>query len=314
MKKDTRILVTGHSGMVGHNLLPHLQKNGYTNLVLCSSNDADLRITSVVDDFFDTYTPDVVIHLAAKVGGIRANMSDPVGFLSDNLRIGLNVVEAARRTGVRKLINLGSSCIYPRDCAQPMREEYLLGGSLEPTNEAYAIAKITILRLCQYLHRQEQKNFFTLIPPNLYGLHEQLDPRQSHVIAGLMIKFHDAKKSGVPSVTLWGTGSPRREFLYAEDVARAIVYFMENVDATDISDTFINVGSGTDVSIKELAELIRKIIGFTGRIEWDTTQPDGMPQKLMDSSRLNKFDWHPTVSLEDGIRRSYEALVTSSHV
>lgn len=311
MNNDTRILVTGHSGMVGHNVVQQLQESGYTNLIFCSSDDADLRITSVVDDFFSRHTPEVVLHLAGKVGGIKANMSDPVGFLTDNLRIGLNVVEAARRTGVAKLINLGSSCIYPRECPQPMNEEHLLRGAPEPTNEAYAIAKITILRLCQYLHAQEQKNFFTLIPPNLYGLHERIDPRHSHVIAGLMIKFHEAKQQNVPSVTLWGTGAPRREFLYAGDIARAMVYFMENVDAADIPDTFLNVGTGTDVSIKELAEIIRGIVGYTGAIAWDTTQPDGMPQKLMDSTRLQAFGWHPTVTLEEGIRLAYQALATS---
>jgi GDP-L-fucose synthase len=312
MKKDAKILVTGASGMVGLNLTPLLQKAGYKNLVLVSTKDADLRDTKLVDALFTKHKPEVVIHLAGKVGGIRANMDDPVGFLVDNLQIGINVVEAARRTGVQKLINLASSCVYPRDCKQPMKEEYLLTGIPEPTNEGYALAKIAILRLCQYLHQKEGKNFFTLIPPNMYGVHERLDPQHSHVIVALLGKFGDAKKSGAKDVTLWGDGSARREFLFAEDLARAILFFMENVDAKDIPDTFLNVGPGTDVSIKYLAELIQKIVGFAGKIVWDTSQPNGMPQKLMNTSRLEKLDWKPSTSLEEGLTRAYEAMVSAA--
>lgn len=303
MHKDTRILVTGAGGMVGSNIVPLLKESSYTQLITPSSEDIDLRDGEATRALFEKEQPEVVLHLAARVGGIKANIADPAGFLSDNLAIGLNVIGNAQRYGVKKLINLGSSCIYPRDCAQPMKEEYLLTGALEPTNEGYALGKIAALKLCQYLHQQTHCNFFTLIPPNLYGTHERMDPEHSHVIAGLVLKFHNAKAEGSPTVTLWGTGSARREFIFVEDLARAILFFMENVDADAVEGNFLNIGSCTDVSIRELAELVVGITGFQGTVEWDTMQPDGMPRKLMDSTRAERFEWRPQTSLEDGIRK-----------
>lgn len=298
--------------MVGRNLVPLLRDAGYASVVSSASADTDLRDEHAADALMKSERPNIVLHLASRVGGIKANMSDPVGFLTDNLRIGTNVLLAARRYGVTKLINLGSSCIYPRECPQPMKEEYMLTGLLEPTNEGYAIAKIATLKLCAFLHQQEKMNCFTLVPPNLYGLHERMDAEHSHVIAGLMMKFHRAKREAAPSVTLWGSGSARREFLFAEDAARAIVHFMEHVEAEEIEGNFLNVGSGTDVSIRELAELMKTVVGYKGDILWDTAQPDGMPRKLMDSSRLQRFDWRPQVNLEEGLRRMYDAYAASN--
>lgn len=306
--KNARILVTGHGGMVGRNLVPLLREAGYASLILRTSAETDLRDRAAVDALMRSEKPEIVLHLASRVGGIKANMADPAGFLSDNLYIGTNVLLSAAEHGVRTLINLGSSCIYPRACPQPMKEEYLLTGPVEPTNEGYALAKIAMLKLCAYLHAQRGLNYFSLLPPNLYGLHERMDAEHSHVIAGLMLKFHTAKTEGRESVTLWGTGSARREFLFAEDAARAILWFLENVRAEEIEGNFLNIGSGSDVSIRELAEHVRAAVGYEGAIAWDTTQPDGMPRKLMDSTRSQRFAWRPQVPLDEGLRRMYAAF------
>lgn len=312
MSKSRRILVTGGSGMVGQTVIQLLQEHGYSNILAPSSTELDLRDRKKTDAFFRINRPKIVVHLAARVGGIKANMSDPVGFLVDNLAIGTNVVTAAHQYNVEKLINLGSSCIYPRACKQPMHESDLMSGPLEGTNEGYALAKIATLKLCQYLHTTAKRNYYTLIPPNLYGLHERLDRDRSHVIAGVLLKCHEAKQRNEAFVTLMGTGSARREFLNAYDVAQAILFFFENVNADEITDGLLNIGSGTDISIKELAMLIRIIVGFKGSIRWDRSQPDGMPRKLMDSTRSHAFAWRPTISLESGIRRMYDALVHQS--
>lgn len=310
MRKDRRIFITGSGGMVGESLVSLLRDSGYTNLLTPSSAELDLRDAHATDAFFHHEKPDTVLHLAARVGGIKANVADPVGFLADNLAITSNVIMGAHRHDVHTLINLGSSCIYPRECLQPMKEEYLLTGPLEPTNEGYALGKIAALKMCQYLHAQEGRNYFTLVPPNLYGIHERMDLEVSHVIAGIMLRLHAAKTEGKSEVILWGTGSPRREFLCADDLVRAIAWFMEHVEAKDIPGNFLNIGSGTDLPIKDLAELISRVVGFTGTLTWDPNQPDGMPRKLMDCSRSHAFPWRPSVSLEAGISQMYGSFLS----
>jgi GDP-L-fucose synthase len=311
MDKQKRIFITGANGMVGKNIAEQLQNSGYQHLLRPTSQELDLRNAAATDAFFQTYKPEIVLHCAARVGGIQANIDAPVEFLRDNLLIGTNVLQSAHTYQVQKLINLGSSCIYPRACPQPMREDDLLTGPLEPTNEGYALAKISTLKLCASMHTQYGSNFYTLIPPNLYGVHEHMDSTHSHVIAGLMMKFHAAKIAKAESVLLWGTGSARREFLFAEDLAKGVVMFMEQVDASAIAGNFLNIGSGTDVSIKELAKDLQRIVGYHGRVEWDTTKPDGMPQKLMDSSHADAFHWSPETSLEQGLQKTYDRYVAT---
>jgi GDP-L-fucose synthase len=305
MKQGDRIYVAGHTGLVGSGLVRRLSGAGYQNLLLPSRSELDLEDQAAVYRFFDRSRPDAVFLAAARVGGILANATYPGDFISSNLQIGLNVVTAARRTGVRKLLNLGSSCIYPREAPQPMREEYLLTGPLEPTNQAYAVAKIAILELCAASNRQWGTRFLTAMPTNLYGPGDNFDLETSHVVPALIRKFHEAKVSGRPQVVVWGSGRPRREFLHVDDLADACVFLMERDDAPEIT----NVGVGEDLSIAELASLIGRVVDFEGDIVFDTTKPDGTPRKLLDVGRLSKAGWKARIPFEQGLRSTYAWFV-----
>lgn len=306
ISRDSKIFVSGHSGMVGKTMLKLLKDKCFSNVIVKDSSVLDLKNQNAVGKFFFEEKPDYVFHFAAKVGGIMANVSDPSGFLYDNLLISSNVIYAAYKTGVKKLLNLGSSCIYPRECSQPMKEEYLLSGKLEPTNEGYALSKIVGLKFCEFLNKQYETDFISLMPCNLYGINECFDPIHSHVISGMIMKFHDAKTTNLKKIQLWGTGSARREFLYVEDLVHAALYFMDNYSAKDLGNRFVNIGSGEDISVMDLANLISDIVGFKGEIEWDFSRPDGMPQKLLDVSRMKEFGFNPKISLREGIERTYE--------
>jgi GDP-L-fucose synthase len=297
MDKDSRIFVAGHRGLVGSAILRALTQAGYRRLVVRSRADTDLRERAAVDRFFAETRPEYVFLAAAKVGGILANSRQPAEFLFDNLAIELNLIDAAYRQGARKLALLGSSCIYPKLAPQPIREEYLLTGPLEPTNEWYAVAKIAGIKLCQAYRLQYGFNAIALMPTNLYGPGDNFDLESSHVLPALIRKVHDAMASGAAEVTVWGTGQPRREFLHVDDLAAAAVRLMEVYDAPEI----VNVGTGEDVTIRELAELIGEVAGFTGRFVFDASKPDGTPRKLLDVSRLRQLGWAPKIGLREGI-------------
>ncbi|MFN3872566.1 MAG: GDP-L-fucose synthase family protein [Ignavibacterium sp.] len=306
---NKKIYVAGHNGMVGSAIMRALQKNDYKNLIAVSSGELDLRRQSDVEDFFAKQKPDVVIVAAAKVGGILANNTYRAEFIYDNLMIEANLIQASYLHKVEKLIFLGSSCIYPKLAPQPLKEEYLLSGYLEFTNEPYAIAKIAGIKLCENYFRQYGCNFISAMPTNLYGPNDNFDLQTSHVLPALIRKFHEAKTNNNPAVTIWGTGKPLREFLYVDDLAEAILFMMEKVDAKDLYNlgiTHLNVGSGKDISISDLATLISNIIGYNGKIEYDTTKPDGTPRKLMDVSRINKLGWKYKTELEEGIKKTYD--------
>ncbi len=306
MNKDSKIYISGHNGMVGKTMLDLLKKEGYTNIITRDSKKLDLKDQKAVEEFFKSKKPEYVFHFAAKVGGIMANIENPATFLYDNLMISSNVIHSSHKFKVKKLINLGSSCIYPRECEQPMKEEYLLTGKLEPTNEGYALAKIIGLKLCETYNIQHKTDFISLMPCNLYGINERFDINHSHVLAALIMKFHKAKTENLPSVTLWGTGKAKREFLYVEDLSKAILHFATNYSSEDLNNEFINIGSGEDISIKDLAELIKKIVGYEGEVEWDSSKPDGMPRKLLDISKMKEYEFTPETSLEKGIKKTYK--------
>jgi len=306
MNTTNTILITGGRGMIGKNMSEVLVENGYTNILEPSSSELNYKNQAEVNTYFAKHQPQVVIHAAAKVGGIQANIDSPAVFFHDNIQIAVNLFEAAYTHKVKKLINIGSSCMYPRECVQPMHEHSLLTGAPEPTNEGYAIAKIVTTKYCQFFYQQYGCNFYTLVAPNMYGPYEQFDLQHSHVVSALMMKFHAAKQNGDNTIELWGDGSARREFLYAADFTSAVIHFMRNVDAKDIPDTYLNIGWGTDISIKELATLIANIIGFNGQILWDTTKPNGMPQKVMDVRKMQTYNWQPTTSLETGMMHLYK--------
>ncbi|MBI3414658.1 MAG: GDP-L-fucose synthase [Verrucomicrobia bacterium] len=302
MSLDARIYVAGHRGLVGSAIWRALAAAGHTGLIGRARSELNLLDATAMRQFYEQEEPEFVFVAAAKVGGIRANDIQPADFLFENLQIQNNLIEGARLAGVKKLLFLGSSCIYPKHAPQPLKEEHLLSGPLEPTNEWYAIAKIAGLKLCQAYRRQYGCDFISAMPTNLYGPNDNYDLESSHVLPALIRKFHEAKTSGSPTVTCWGTGSPRREFLHADDLARACVFLMQNYD----EEQFINVGSGSDITIRELAELVRRIIGFRSEIVWDTTRPDGTPRKLMDSSRIFALGWRPQIDLETGIALAYQ--------
>lgn len=302
MQKDSRIFVAGHRGLAGSAILRRLQALGYQNLVLSSRSETDLRSRESVARFFDREKPEYVFLAAAKVGGILANSTFPADFLRDNLEIQLNVIEASRQHGARKLQFLGSSCIYPKFAPQPMREEYLLTGALEPTNEWYAIAKIAGIKLCQAYRAQYGFDAISLMPTNLYGPGDNFDLNTSHVLPALIRKFHHAVSEGEPTVTIWGTGSPKREFLHVDDLASAAVYLMETYSEAEI----VNVGTGEDVTIRELAESIGEVVGFQGELVFDASKPDGTPRKLLDVSRLHAMGWKHQISLAQGLRLTYQ--------
>lgn len=301
MDKSSRIYVAGHRGLVGSAICRRLERDGYSNLVVRRRSELDLREQAAVQAFFAQERPEYVFLAAAKVGGILANSSHPVEFLRDNLAIELNVMEAANRHGVKKLECLGSSCIYPKLARQPIQEESLLTGPLEPTNEWYAIAKIAGIKLAQAYRREYGFRAISLMPTNLYGPGDHFDLESSHVLPALMRKAHEARLQGAAEMVVWGTGTPRREFMHVDDLADAAVFLMLHYDEPDI----INVGVGTDLSIRELAELICRVTGFAGRLVFDTSKPDGTPQKLLDVSRLRALGWQARVGLEEGIRDTY---------
>ncbi len=304
MDTSARVYVSGHAGMVGQNTIELLQQQGFHNIIVHTKEALDLRDQAAVDYFFKTEQPEYVFNFAATVGGIMASVQNPAVFLYDNAIIPMHIIHSAYRYKVKKLINLGSSCMYPRQCQQPMKEEYLLSGKLEPTNEGYAIAKILSVKLCENYNKQYGTNFFSLIPCNIYGIHDRFGQQRSHVIAGLISKVSEAKERNQTVVTMWGTGAARREFINATDVARGVLHFMQNYNASDFDFSYINLGTGVDNSIKELAELVGRSVGYEGTYEWDKTKPDGMPQKLMDVSRMKKYNFSPAVGLEEGIRQT----------
>jgi GDP-L-fucose synthase len=302
MTPDAPIYVAGHTGLVGSALMRRLQRAGYKNLITRTSSDLDLTRQADVEAFFQAERPEFVLLAAAKVGGILANDTYRGEFIRDNLLIEANVIDAARRHGVQRLLFLGSSCIYPRNCPQPMREDYLLTGPLEATNEPYAIAKIAGLKMCEAFNTQYGTKYLSVMPTNLYGPNDNFDLETSHVLPALIRKFHEARERGDSEVTIWGTGAPRREFLHADDLADACLYLLEKTDETELT----NIGTGQDVSISELAQLIANVTGFQGDITHDTTKPDGTPRKLMDVTRLNELGWHAKIDLREGVELAYE--------
>lgn len=307
MDTQSKIYVAGSRGLVGSALVRTLKAQGYENLVLRSSQELDLRSQAAVDQFFAQAKPDYVFLAAARVGGIHANNTYRAEFLYDNLMIEANIIHSAYRHGAQKLLFLGSSCIYPKLCPQPMREDHLLTGFLEQTNEPYAIAKIAGLKLCENYCRQYGVNFISAMPTNLYGLNDNFDLANSHVLPALMRKFHEAKVNGEPTVTVWGTGNPLREFLYVDDLADALVFLMNTYNDVD----FVNVGTGKEVSIKELAFTIKAVVGYEGDLVFDTTKPDGTPRKLLDVSRLNAAGWQAKTDLKTGIEQTYAWFLQS---
>ncbi len=304
MKKDSKIYIAGHNGMVGSAIVRKLKAEGYEKLAVRSSKELDLRDQASVRDFFQKERPDYVFLAAAKVGGIHANNTYRADFLYDNLVMEANVIQSAHEIKVKKLLFLGSSCIYPKLAPQPLKEESLLTGLLEPTNEPYAIAKIAGIKLCESYMDQYGDCFVSAMPTNLYGPNDNYDLNNSHVLPALVRKFHTAKVNKEATVTIWGTGSPLREFLHVDDLADALVFLMNNYEER----LFVNVGYGEDLSIKDLAMLIKRIVGYEGDLSFDTSKPDGTPRKLMDSSRINALGWKPTITLEEGIRRVYEEV------
>ncbi|QIZ10731.1 GDP-L-fucose synthase [Priestia megaterium] len=302
MNKESKIYVAGHRGLVGSAIVRKLEEKGYTNLVYRTSKELDLRDKNEVDSFFAEEKPDFVFLAAAKVGGIVANNEYPADFIRDNLLIQTNIIDAAYRNNVEKLLFLGSTCIYPKMAPQPLKEEYLLTGVLEPTNEPYAIAKIAGIKMCESYNRQYGTQYISVMPTNLYGENDNFDLHTSHVLPALIRKFHEAKESNAPFVEVWGTGTPKREFLYSDDLADASIYLMNNYSGNEI----VNIGVGEDLPIKELAEKIKETVGFTGEIQFDTTKPDGTPRKLVDVTKLNSLGWKATTSLEEGLKKAYQ--------
>lgn len=310
MDKESKIYLAGHRGLVGSALKRKLESKGYTNLIFRTHKELDLTNQQAVNEFFEQEKPEYVFLAAAKVGGILANSTYPAEFIYENLMIESNIIHAAYKYGVKKLLFLGSSCIYPKLAPQPLKEEYLLTGPLEETNEAYAIAKIAGIRLCKHYNQQYGTNFISVMPTNLYGPNDNFDLETSHVMPALIRKFHEAKVNNEPEVVVWGTGKPLREFMHVDDMADACVYLMENYDYSEIGE-FVNIGVGEDVTISELVELIKEIVGFEGKIRYDISKPDGTPRKLMDVSKLNGLGWEAKISLEDGIRETYEWYIES---
>ena len=301
LSKHTKIYIAGHNGMVGSAIWRKLEAKGYTNLVGMSSKALDLRKQIDVQRFFESEQPEVVIDAAARVGGILANNNYPYQFLMENMQIQNNLIDGAFQAGIEKFIFLGSSCIYPKLAPQPLVEECLLTAALEPTNEWYALAKISGVKACEAIRKQFGLDYVSLMPTNLYGSHDNFDLQTSHVLPAMIRKFHDAKQNGHAAVQLWGTGTPMREFLYVDDMAAAVVFALEN----NLPEHLYNVGTGSDITIKELAQTIQKVVGHEGLIEWDASKPDGTPRKLMDVSKLSALGWEATISLEEGIQKTY---------
>src|SRR6185437_8412269 len=310
MNRSSKIYIAGHSGMVGSAIRRKLEREGFTNFVVRTSAALDLRNQQQTADFFEQEKPDYVFIAAAKVGGIVANNTYRAEFLYDNLQIQNNIIHQAYLNGVKKLMFLGSSCIYPKLAPQPLKEEYLLTGPLEPTNEPYAIAKIAGIKMCDAYRDQYGCNFISVMPTNLYGYNDNYHPENSHVLPALIRRFHEAREKNSPSVTIWGTGSPKREFLFADDLADACYYLMQNYDEPGL----VNIGAGEDISIGDLALLIKKIIGYDGEINFDVTRPDGTPRKLMDVRKLHSRGWRHNVELEEGIRLAYKDFLSKENI
>ena len=309
MKKDSKIYIAGHTGLVGSALTLALQAKGYENLLTKHFEELDLTDQNAVDRFFALEKPEYIFNAAAKVGGIVANNTLRADFIYVNLMIQNNLIYSAWKYGAKKLLFLGSTCIYPKNAPQPLKEDYLLTSTLEYTNEPYAIAKISGIKMCENYYKQYGCNFYSVMPTNLYGINDNFDLQTSHVLPALIRKFHEAKKEGKDKVTLWGTGKPLREFLIVDDLAEAILFMMENVEAKDLYEngiTHLNIGTGKDVTISELASVISKIVGFNGKVEYDKTKPDGTPRKLMDVSRINELGWKYKTELEEGIEKTYK--------
>jgi GDP-L-fucose synthase len=302
MNKDSKIFIAGHRGLVGSALVRALSAAGYSKIITRTRDELDLIDAKLVADFFKKEKPEFVFDAAARVGGIMANKEHPAEFIYQNLTIQNNIIHNAYISGVKKLLFLGSVCIYPKFAEEPVREESLLSGLLEPTNRAYAIAKIAGIVMCQSYNAQYGTNFVSVMPTNLYGPNDNFDLKSSHVLPALMRRFHEAKIRGDSKVTLWGTGSPRREFMHSDDMARACLFIMDKYDGSDI----INIGFGSDITINEVAEMIKEITGFGGKIDWDTTKPDGTLRRLLDNSRLTKLGWSPKIDLKEGLTSSYE--------
>ncbi|MCU7745548.1 GDP-L-fucose synthase [Priestia megaterium] len=302
MNKNSKIYVAGHRGLVGSAIVRKLQEKGYSNLVYRTSGELDLRDKPQVDAFFAEENPEFVFLAAAKVGGIVANNEYPAEFIHDNLLIQSNIIDAAYRNGVEKLLFLGSTCIYPKLAPQPLKEEYLLTGALEPTNEPYAIAKIAGIKMCESYNRQYGTKYISAMPTNLYGPNDNFDLHTSHVLPALLRKFHEAKESNASFVEMWGTGTPKREFLYSDDLADACVFLMNTYEGNEI----VNIGVGEDITIKELGEKVKAVVGYEGDIQFDTSKPDGTPRKLVDVTKLNGLGWKAETALEDGLQKAYQ--------
>ncbi len=305
MEKNIKIYIAGHRGLVGGAIKRELERKGYNNLVFKTHSELDLTDSKVVQEFFEQEKPEWVIQAAAKVGGIVGNNTYPVEFMLENLKIQNNIIENSYKNNVKKLMFLGSSCIYPKNTPQPMKEEYLLSDYLEKTNEGYALAKICGIKLCSYYNREYGTNYMSVMPCNLYGIGDNYHPQNAHVIPMLIRRFHEAKEQGLPEVTVWGTGTPRREFLFADDLAEAVVFLMENKDAKDIGE-FINIGSGRDMTISEIAQLIKEVVGYEGKLVYDKTKPDGTMLKMMDVSRINSLGWKAKTELKEGLKIAYK--------
>lgn len=308
MEKDSKIFVAGHRGLVGSAIVRALEAAGYTNIIKRTRDELDLLDQKAVADFFATEKPEYVFDSAAKVGGILANKEHPADFIYQNLVIQNNIIHSAYVNGVKKLVFLGSSCIYPKLAPQPIKEEYLLTGPLEPSNDTYAIAKIAGIMMCQSYNKQYGTNFISLMPTNLYGPNDNFDLQSSHVLPAMIRKFHEAKVNNSPSVPLWGTGSPMREFLHVDDLADAALHLMNTYDGSEV----VNIGTGEDVTIKELAELVRDTVGYEGLLDWDSSKPDGTPRKLLDVSRLHSLGWKHKIPLNEGVKETYEWYIANS--
>lgn len=306
MDKHSKIYVAGHTGMVGSAIVRKLKESGYDSLVLRTRAELDLLDSKAVADFFAIEKPEYVIDSAARVGGIMANKDHLADFLYENLQMQNNLIWNAHLVGVKKFLFLGSSCIYPRDCAQPMKEEYFLTGPFEPTNEGYAVAKATGIKFCESVYTQYKTPFISCMPTNIYGVNDNFNPDSSHVIPGIMRRMHEAKEKNIPEVVIWGTGNVKREFLYVDDLAEAVLVLMENYE----DKQFVNVGTGEDITIRELAETLKEVIGYSGNLVFDTTKPDGMPRKLLDVSRMRSLGWKHKTEFKEGLGKMYEYFKT----